>query len=28
KKINVYQIYITRITTNEIIRGFIDHNNY
>ncbi|HHR8337749.1 TPA: S1 family peptidase [Salmonella enterica subsp. enterica] len=28
KKINVYQLYITRITTNEIIRGFIDHNNY
>ncbi|WP_334354447.1 serine protease [Enterobacter hormaechei] len=24
KKINVYQLYITRITTNEIIRGFID----
>ncbi|HAS1485130.1 TPA: serine protease, partial [Enterobacter hormaechei] len=27
KKINVYQIYITKITTNEIIRGFIGYKN-
>ncbi|ECB6198926.1 serine protease, partial [Salmonella enterica subsp. enterica serovar Adelaide] len=26
-KINVYQIYITKITTNEIIRGFIGYKN-